>query len=266
MPGSAPTTEFASANRDTPAFELAYGPRAQATLGAALPVVRRGSRTRYWQAGISALAATENGASLTDLPLELGRAVYGMDLTWVRVLGPDAWSAGVGWGRERARTLGQATLPDPPRPDDIAFGGGGIWLTLRAAWRHRAPHWLGTFAVEERAHAAGLANVPGLRTVGDVLGDFAADALTHAPQLDATLRWWPQQVWQPVLSMHADLQVPADEFARIGYFARLMLGAAHAEQRGETLPFVSLDAGNGKGYLIGRRELRLSVGVRHAFF
>ncbi|MBI5607739.1 MAG: hypothetical protein HY902_02545 [Deltaproteobacteria bacterium] len=267
LPAPPPTAESASASRDTPAFELAYGPRSQASLGARLPIVQRGRRDRFAAFGVHALGAFENASDFIALPLEVLRAVYGMDGRWLWRRGPDTWALGLGWGREQARTLGEAVLPDRPRPSDIAFGGGGTWLATLAEWQHRTPRWQSTVMLETRWHLAGLAaRLPWTGPVADVLGGMAGDGLAWAQSCGVVLRWRPGATWQPLVSVHGDLQVPVDEFARTGWFARALLAASRPSQLGETMPFISLDAGNGKGYLINRREIRLSLGVRHAFF
>lgn len=261
------TVDLARASRDTPAFELAYGPRPQASLGGRLPLVQRGARSTYAVVDVHALGAFENASTFVAMPLELFRAVYGVSGRWLWRDGRDSFALGLGWGREQARTLGQAVLPDRPAASDIAFGGGGTWLALLAEWQHRAPRWQLTVMLEDRLHLAGLIGMwPKAQVVGDVLGGMAGDGLRQAPNLDVVVRARPAAAWQPLLAAHADLQVPADEFARLGWYVRALVAAAHPSQHGETMPFVSFDAGNGKGYLINRREVRLSVGVRHGFF
>ncbi len=267
LPQPPPTAEPASASRDTPAFELAYGPRSQASLGARLPIVARGRRDQLAIFDVHVVGAFENASDFVALPLEVFRAVYGADGRWVWRRGSDTWAIGLGWGREQARTLGEAVLPDRPQPSDIAFGGGGTWLTTLAEWQRRTPRWQSTVMLETRWHLAGLAaRLPWTGPVADLLGGMVGDGLAFAQGGGAVLRWRPGATWQPLVAVHGDLQIPTDEFARTGWFARALLAASHPSQLGETMPFVALDAGNGRGYLINRREIRLSVGVRHAFF
>ena len=54
--------------------------------------------------------------------------------------------------------------------------------------------------------------------------------------------------------------------AKDGWFVAALAGLAVHGALGEVMPFVSVDAGNDKGLLINRRELRVSIGVRYAPF
>jgi len=54
--------------------------------------------------------------------------------------------------------------------------------------------------------------------------------------------------------------------AKNGGFASLMAGVAIHGAGGELIPYLTLEGGNGKGLLINRREVNVTIGVRFAPF
>jgi hypothetical protein len=276
LPGTPRALPFTlSASRDAPVLEYAYGPRAQLSLGHDLGVVeRRGAVT--FHLSVAALAALENSRGHGPLPLEVGRLRAGLAASWSfdgfarRRLGPaGVLEVGLGLGVERARALvaSETDRPVPAaRPGDIPFGGGGNWLAVDAAVRLALrPRWTLSLRVVERIFWSAWPLVGGARAASDVVADFTGDGLAHAPSLDVTLAWTPRPWLRPLLSAFAEGLFPQDQSADASYFVRGLLGVGFRGAAGETIPFVSFDAGSGKGLLVNRHEARFSAGVRHAF-
>lgn len=274
-PASRVIPDTLSASRDAPVLEYAYGPRAQLSLGHALGLVST-QRDVSFHLALSALGAFENADSQSPLPDELARLVTELSFAFSF----DRWSAaafghgggaelGLSLGVERARELRSAetdrVLPDP-RPGDIPFGGGGSWLGLDAAARFSpAPQWIFSLRFTERVFWNAWPLMVGARAASDSVAAALGDALTHAPSIDATLRWIAAPSVRPLASVFTEALFPHDRSAHASYFARALLGVGLPGAAGEVIPFFSADIGSGKGLLVNRHELRLSLGVRHVF-
>jgi hypothetical protein len=264
-----------SASRDAALLEYAYGPRAQLSVGQDVGVAARRGDVSF-HLGVSALAALEDSRSSGPIPDEVGRLLAGIAATWsfdrwarARLGAAGMLELGVGLGLERDRELRSAETdrPVPPeRPGDIPFGGGGNWVAFDAGVRlGLAPRWTLTARLRERVFMSGWPLIFGARAASDAVADSIGDGLAHAPSLDVRLVWAVRARVQPFLSAYVEGLFPQDETAHASYFVRGLLGVALLGAAGEAVPFVSLDAGSGKGLLVNRHELRLSVGLRHAF-
>ena len=264
-----------SASRDAPVLEYAYGPRAQLSVGHDLGVVERLGPVVF-HLSVAALAALEDSRSHGPFPLEVGRLRVGLAATWSferwaqRRFGPAGLlEVGLALGSERARALvaSETDRPVPAaRPGDIPFGGGGNWLAfdvgVRLALR---PRWTLSIRVVERVFWSAWPLIGGARAASDVVADYLGDGLAHAPSLDVTLAWAVRPWLRPLLSAFAEGLFPQDQTAGASYFVRGLLGVGFRGAAGETIPFVSFDAGSGKGLLVNQHEVRFSAGVRHAF-
>jgi hypothetical protein len=252
-----------SASRDAPVFELAFGPRAQASIGGELGVLR-GGETR---AGILALAAFENDATKGPIAQDHARGIVGV--TFARatpgVFGPDTlleWGVAIGY--ERIADTDRAGVP----PFGIAYGGGGAFVMPDVTWRLEslAAPVIVVVRLQDRIAFNAFPRSFGARSASDVVGDHFREGLTHAAGADLVLRWKLGEHVQPNLSLFAEQLVNRDDGARNGTFVRAMLGPAFLGRAGEAMPFLSFDAGNGKGALVNQRELRFSVEIRLAAF
>lgn len=264
----------ASASRDAPALEYAYGPRAQMSLGHAVGLLARRGDVG-WHLWTSALMGLENADAAQPLPVELGRLRielgFAVDLTEVahRHLGArGALELGISLGVERVRELRAAEtdrFAPTPRSGDIAFGGGGAWLGLdaRARWT-LAPDLHLTLGLAERVFAHTFAEVFAGPEAADHVVSAVAEGLAHAPAAEASLRWVASPSAHPLVAVFGEALLPADDSADASGFARALLGVALPGEAAEALPFLSVDVGSGKGLLINRHEVRLSLGVRYA--
>lgn len=253
LPGAARAlSRTDSASRDTPVFEYAYGPRAQASVGAELGVfAARGSRLSG-RFGAYGMVCLENGTSEDVFPPhELWRGLVGFS----GALSSD-WLArrwfGPGSRIEIALVAGHESdheddFRQTPGPRDIPFGGGGDFLAPDLAVRlplgERADV---TVRLQERVYVRG--------------------SLAHAPGADLVLRvrLWPAV--QPSLALFGEQIIADDAQAQDTFFARALLSLGFTGTVGVLGPFASFDVGAGKGLLINRREARFSAGVRYAPF
>ena len=89
---------------------------------------------------------------------------------------------------------------------------------------------------------------------------------SDAPGADLIVRWRASRGVQPQLAVFAEHLFARDPGVEDGAFFRAMLGVVLPGKVGELEPFGSFDAGNGKGLLIDRREVRISCGLRYAPF
>jgi len=261
-----------SASRDAPVIEYAYGPRAQLSLGGEVGLL---AAAHTYRLGLRGLAAFEDAQGHDPLPDETGRLrieitnAWSLDCWARRALGArGALELGANLGFERARELRgteAAVLVEPPRPGDIAFGAGGGWLALEAALR--APlgaRWLITARVSERIFWNALPELAGSRSASDALANSVGEGLSHAPALELALRWQRFRRVRPLLALFAEALRPHDDSADPSYLVRALLAVGLPAEGGEALPFVALEVGSGKGLLVNRHEVRLSVGVRLA--
>lgn len=262
----------ASASRDAPVLEYAFGPSGQISLGHALAIAARGDAASDLHLGVSGLVALEGSEAGAFLPGDLGRAIGALEVAWTF---HDAFGAGaplelgVTYGVERAFELVAAESERADLavdPGDIPFGAGGMWLGLELAARAPLSACLDLdVTLGERVYTNGWPALFGADAEAIQVASYLDEGLSHRPSLGLALRWRAGRVAQPIARVHAALLVPADDHADLGWFVRGLVGVALVGARGEVVPFVSLDAGNGPGLLVGERALRLSVGVRHAF-
>lgn len=264
MPGSSrEISRSVSASRDTPVSGLVFGPRVRATAAADFAVMKlhlAGIALRTGFDGFFDLEHADTGYRGAPLPGRgngpmLWRGMYRMSLAlsaervaraWFRTGG--AIEIAVSLGHESDHVTG-GSFDDAPRRGDIVAGGGGEFAIYEAALRAPIATTVDVWGrVQDRAYFRG--------------------AIFHAPGLEGGLRWraWPH-LW-PTFSVFGEglLVNPNLNGAKDGWFVAALAGLALHGALGEVMPFVSADAGNDKGLLINRRELRVSIGVRYAPF
>ena len=254
-----------SASRDAPVVELAYGPRAYGGVGLEPALyAHRGAQGRF-ATGVSALLAFENRDPSSPLPEQpLWRDVAG---AWLSFAWPETPAPGA--VLEVAALVGHAgsssadVSPDAYRPSDVPFGGGGWFVAPDVAVRLPVA---ADVALSSRIGDRVDANA-GLDLVGaDEASDFAADYLREGASqqffAELILSWKYSAVVRPLLAIHGEAVVPHDDSAVARVLARGLAGVGFAGRNGVLTPFVSGEAGSGKGLFINRQELRLSLGVR----
>jgi hypothetical protein len=263
-----------SASRDAPVFEYAYGPRAQASIGAepGLLEVRRDATTL--RVGIYAMIGLENAtATRVFPPAELWRGLVGgsVSLELPRLarawLGPgDALELSLTLGHESDHATAGESVPSPS-PRDIPFGGGGNCVAPDVAARLGVGRAVTVLVrLQDRIYWNELPAMFGARSASDTVADDLHEGLANAPGADLVVRWQAARWIVPSVALFAEHLFPHDGFVDGGGFFRALCGVVFPGRVGELEPFASFDAGNGKGLLVERRELRLSVGVRYALF
>jgi hypothetical protein len=265
MPGnSREITRTTSASRDVPVSELVFTPRVAGKAAVDFALVRLRAGGLALRIGFFAFFALEHADTGLSGPLPLPgegngpmlwRGMFGMPLAlsaerlarnWLGPRGAIEITASV--GHESDHVTG-GSFDDAPRPGDIEDGGGGNFflydLAVRAPLGARVDMWS---RIEDRAYFAG--------------------PILHAPGIDWGLRWHLWRHIEPVVSLFGELLLVDHEqnAARNGGFAGLLAGLALPGALGEVLPYTAVDVGNGKGLLINRRELDVSIGVRYAPF
>ncbi len=260
-----------AASRDAPLVEYAYGPRAQLSLGGELGLVTIEHSDRTFRFGGSVLFAFENARSSKPAPTEVWRFVAALT-TSVDFRGFASTLFGPGSHLELALSLGRAEAPardepvDPIQPSDIPFGGGGWYLEPGIALRTPLTlTWTFEARIAHRMFTNAFVSLVGASDAADIVASGLGEGLAHAPHLDVTLRWKVRSGIEPYVAAYGGYLDPHDDSADAGYFFRALLGLGLRGEGGLVAPFVSLDAGNGQGLLINRRELRLSVGIRYAW-
>jgi hypothetical protein len=265
-----------SASRDTPVFEYAYGPRAQASMGAEPGLVAlRGGATTF-RLGFYGLAALENATSPRVFPPgELWRGLVGVSFALempkaARSLltpGSDMEIAlVVGHESDHATENSTSTL-SPAGPLAIPFGGGGDFLAPEIAWRLPAGRGVTiTMRLQDRIYFNELPLFVGARVASDVVADGLHEGLVNAPAADMVLEWRATHWAIPRVAVFGEHLFPHDAFVPGGQRVRAILGVGLPGKVGELEPFVSFDGGNGMGLLVQERALRFSVGVRYAPF
>ncbi|MFI5301756.1 MAG: hypothetical protein ACHREM_27010 [Polyangiales bacterium] len=263
-----------SASRDAPVIEYAYGPHAQASLGVEPALFAITTDAARWRVGVSALIALENGSNRTSIaPNEFTRAraelFAAIELrALARKLLPrdGVVELTFGVGRESADSLGH-NRPDVASPRDLPFGGGGDWLSFDLALRSPLGHGFElTLRLGDRVYWNAFPLIFGAQMASDVVASDLRESLLDEASAELIVRWRATTWMHPTLSLFAERLISHDALANDGTFARALLGAVLPGRAGELEPFVSFDAGSGKGLLIDRRELRLSLGVRDAIF
>jgi hypothetical protein len=266
----------ASASRDAAVFEYAYGPRAQATIGmepGVLELRRASVVTRF---GLYALAGLED-ATNTRLfpPAELWRGLVGVSFAWELPAAARAWlvpgstlELGLVVGHESDHaTASSSSALEPPGPRTIPFGGGGNFVAPDVAVRLPAGRTVTIdLRLADRVYFSELPLLVGARAASDAVAGALHEGLASAASADVVVRWRALSWAHPILAAYGEHLFARDPFVDDGGFLRVLAGIALPGRLGEVEPFGSFDAGNGKGLLVERRELRLSVGVRYAPF
>jgi uncharacterized membrane protein len=263
----------ASASRDTPVLEYAYGPRAQASIGAEPGILAVAYPGGTFRVGLYAMVGLENASVDRGFPpSQLWRGLTGISCAvelppvaraWL-VPGSDI-EMGLVVGHESDHaTDGAPSWVAPPGPSAIRFGGGGDFLAPDVAVRLPAGRAVTIdLRLQDRVFFNEL--VPS-RHASDAIADDLHEGLANAPGADMVIRWSALGWLQPRLALFAEHLFPHDASVPDGRFFRAVLGAVLPGRQGELEPFVAFDGGNGKGLLVHERALRLSVGLRVAPF
>lgn len=240
--------ESQSASRDAPVTELAYGPRAYGSFAGSLAVVRSGATRLGLSGGL--FFESDDGSGFSP---DYYRDVESLSLAFL--LGELELAASL--GHEGSHHDRGATL-DPYRTTDIPFGAGGQWLGVDLAWRLEPhPRVRVVSRLGDRFHTNAFPLWVGDREVSDHVADALGEGLIHAPFADLELR-----SGRALVSVHAEALVAHDDSARDAVLVRGLVGFALRGRRLELVPFLAGDAGNGEGYFVNRRELRLALGLR----
>jgi hypothetical protein len=266
----------ASASRDAAVFEYAYGPRAQASIGlepGVLELRRPWLVTRF---GLYALAGLENATNTRVFPPgELWRGLVGVSFAWELPAAARAWllpggtlELGLVVGHESDHaTASSSSALEPPGPRTIPFGGGGNFVAPDVAVRLPAGRAVTIdLRLADRVYFNALPLLVGARVASDAVAGALHEGLASAASVDVVVRWRALSWAHPIFAAYAEHLFAREPFVDDGGFLRVMAGVALPGRLGEVEPFGSFDAGNGKGLLVERRELRLSVGVRYAPF
>jgi hypothetical protein len=263
-----------SASRDTPVLEYAYGPRAQASIGAEPGLVELRRDATTLRVGLYAMVALENAtATRVFPPSELWRGLVGGSVSLelrrlARVwLGPgDTLELSLTLGHESDHATAGETVSSPSSRD-IPFGAGGNFIAPDIAARYRLGRAVTVLVrLQDRIYWNEFPAMFGARGASDVVADTLHEGLANAPGADIVVRWQAAAWAVPSVALFAEHLFPHDGFVDGGGFFRALGGVVFPGRVGEIEPFASFDAGNGKGLLVERRELRLSAGVRYAFF
>ncbi|MEP7120100.1 MAG: hypothetical protein ABJE95_04280 [Byssovorax sp.] len=267
LPGNArEISRSSSASRDTPVLEGAYGPASQSSVGLEFGTVRLHWEGISVRLGVHFLVALENHdkgvfAGMPFVASQLWRGLWGSSLAFTsrslarQLFGPrGALEVTTLFGHETAHADADFRATHPgfggaSRRGDIRDGGQGNYFQHDLAVRLAPSASLDlVLRVQDRIYVTGL--------------------MRHAPGLDAALTWRMMPEIQPMIAIFAErlLVNPGENAAQNGGFARVMLGAVLPGKLGAVTPFLSLDGGNGKGYLVNQRELRGSFGLRYSPF
>jgi hypothetical protein len=263
----------ASASRDAPVLGLTFAPRVEAKAAADFAFVKIAAGGVALRPGFAGFFDLEHAAPGLSGPLPLPGEGNGvmlwrghfefsfmlsaeqLALDW---LGPQgAIETGVTVGHESDHVTG-GSFNDAPQPGDIVSGGGGNFVLYELAVRKRAERWTLWARIQDRAYWLG--------------------PLSHAPGAEVGVRFhlWPHV--EPLTSIfseglivdhrvdQASSAAQAEQLlaARDGGFFGWLLGIGMPGAFGQLIPYTAIDVGNGKGLLINRREIDLSIGVRLA--
>jgi hypothetical protein len=274
LPGAARELSLRdSATRDAPVIEYAHGRRAYGSLGVAPGIVSFSGGASELTIGLSLLFAWEDDAPKWVLPRSLlwrDREALSFALALPKAshaaFGRGALAEiGVELGHEGAHRDPGASV-DPWRSTDIAFGAGGYFIAPDVALRLPAgARFTLTSRLGDRIYANALPRMVGVREASDVVADYLGEGLLHAPFFGLDFVGRARSGPSPVLSLWGEALVAHDDNARDGVRSRLLAGVALRGRAGELLPYAAIDAGNGYGYFVNRRELQFSLGVRLSF-
>jgi len=267
LPGNArEISRSSSASRDTPVLEGAYGPASQSSVGLELGTVRLHWEGISVRLGVHFLVALENHdkgilAGMPFVASQLWRGLWGSSLAFTsralarRLFGPrGALEVTTLFGHENAHADADFRDTHPgfggaARRGDIRDGGQGNYFQHDLAVRLAPTESLDlVLRVQDRIYVTG--------------------PMRHAPGVDLVLTWRLLPEIQPMVAIFAErlLVNPGENAASNGGFARVMLGAVLPGKLGAVTPFLSLDGGNGKGFLVNEREVRGSFGLRYSPF
>jgi hypothetical protein len=277
LPGTARAMpRSTSASRDAPVFEYAFGPRAQASIGAepGLLLVRRDASNL--RLGFYALFGLENATSHRVFPPgELWRGLVGAQIAWELPRLARAWlvpgsdieiALVLGHESDHATSASSSTLA-PPGPLAIPFGGGGEYLAPDVAVSLPAGRYVTlVMRLTDRIYFNELPLFVGARVASDAVADGLHEGIANAASADLVATWRATSWAEPRLAVFGEHLFARDAFVPDGAFLRVMAGVVFPGRVGEIEPFASFDGGNGKGLLVQERELRFSVGVRYALF
>ncbi len=171
----------ASASRDAPVFEYAYGPRAQASIGAEPGVLELRGRSTTLRLGFYGVVALENATSDRAFPpSELWRGLVGASIALempklaraLLVPGSDLeFALVVGHESDHATSGSTSTLP-AAGPLAIPFGAGGDFIAPDIAWRLPTGRAVTiTMRLEDRIYFNELPLLVGARVASDVVAD-----------------------------------------------------------------------------------------------
>jgi hypothetical protein len=267
LPGNArEISRAASASRDTPILEGAYGPASQSSVGIEFGTVRLHWEGISVRLGVHFLVALENHDKgfISGMPFvanQLWRGLWGSSLAFTsrglarRWFGPrGGLEVTTLFGHESAHADADFRDTHPgffaaPRRGDILKGGEGNYFQHDLAVRLAPTEKLElVLRVQDRIYITGL--------------------VRQAPGLDAVLTWKLLPELQPMVAIFAERLFvnPGENASENAAFARVMLGALLPGKLGVVTPFVSLDGGNGKGFLVNQVEARGSFGLRYSPF
>jgi hypothetical protein len=265
----------ASASRDTPVLEYAYGPRAQASIGAEPGLLAIDHGDFVTRVGLYAMVGLENATDTRAFPPgELWRGLVGASVAWDLPNAAKAWlvpgadlevALVVGHESDHATVDSTARLETPPATA-IPFGAGGDFVAPDVAVRLPAGPLVLTARLQDRVYFNAFPLVVGDRASSDGIAAGLHEGLAQAAGADLIARWRLSSWAQPQLALFGEHLFAREPSVDDGGFFRAMLGLALPGWSGELLPFGSFDTGNGKGLLVDRRETRLSIGVRYAAF
>ena len=250
LPGDARVvSRRASASRDTPIVEYAFGPQAQGSLGAEFGVFGQRWPDLSLRFGMYAMIALENWQETIVFPREYWRGLIGFSLaTSLDQLARDL--LGPGSALELTLVIGH----ESDHRTDAPVGLDALEL-LQVGQVN--------FATHELAAQLPLGSVGRLQVrVQERL--IVGSAWSHAPAADLGLRFFALDWLQPVVNLFGEVIVSGDAGIASCPFARAMAGTALVGVFGELTPFVSLDTGCGKGLLYEERGSHVSGGVRYS--
>jgi hypothetical protein len=275
LPEPRAISRASSASRDTPVLEYAYGPRAQASIGVEAGVVAVGQRDVVTRYSLYAMVALENATETKFFPPnELWRGLIGVSVAVELPRLAGSW-LGPGTDLELALVVGHESDHETgnsvvdlgtPLQTTLPFGAGGDFVAPDLAVSLPAGPLRFVVRLVDRIYFNAFPLLAGARTASDAIADDLHEGLANAAGADLIARWRLAPWFQPQLALYAEHLFARDPVVEDGGFFRAMLGAALPGKMGELVPFGSFDAGNGKGLLVERRELRLSFGVRYAVF
>jgi hypothetical protein len=259
-----------SASPDAPATSYAYGPRARASVGLDLAVLRIPRERATWRFGGMALVAFEDVDDHDPLPGETVRSAWELSAAYAfedfagSTLGPGrTFELALGLGRRSAYAVDGFVLDDPYQPDDVPFGAGGVYLGTDVALHSSLGERFATFArLGFRGYLSGFADAAGTSEIGNFLADASQQGAKWQGSFELGLRFALAPELEPLARLYGEVIEPHDDSAKTLWLGRLLLGVALPSDAWEAAPFIDVEAGHGSGIAVNRTELRLGTGVR----